>query len=221
MSRLKHARIVCLIKNDLTVEVMNENLDDDLATIWLKIGSNKKKGLLVGGIYRQHKLLGEQQNDATRLDSQHQQENRWRRICKIWKNKSKNKKTVVVGDINLDHLRWDHPEQHLENMVEETKNVIETSGFLQIVTNFTRSWRNQADSCLDQVWTNCPDRTVKVYNIERGASYHNVVGINVAVQDIKTGGNNTIKRLWKSLIVLNVSEDSNVLIGVIFWMRQM
>ena len=110
---------------------------------------------------------------------------------------SKNKKTVVVGDMNLDHLRWDHPEQHLENMVDETKNVIETSGFLQLVTNFTRSWRNQADSCLDQVWTNCPDRTVKVLNIARGASDHNVVGIHVAAQDIKTGGTNMVKRLWK------------------------
>ena len=197
MAKLKHARIVLLVKNDLIVHEMREHMDEDTAVIWIRVGQDKRNSMTVGGVYRQHKLLGGHQKDATRLEVQRQQENRWRRICSRWKNIAKNNKCVVVGDINLDYLRWTNPKQHLEKMVDETKNVIETSGFLQLVSGYTRTWRTHADSCLDHVWSNCPNRTIKVINESRGASDHNMVGIHVSIRNIKSGGNNIVKRLWK------------------------
>ena len=104
---------------------------------------------------------------------------------------------------HLDYLRWLYLEQHLEGMVEETKNFFETCGFQQLVMGHTRTWRRQADSLLDQVWSNCPQRTVKVTIESRGASDHNMVRIYVSVKDIKNSGNNIVKRMWKNLTRMN------------------
>ena len=112
----------------------------------------------------------------------------------------------MLGDFNLDHLRWESPEPHLDSMVEDTKNIIESSGFSQIITNFTRTWRTQADSLLDHIWKNCPHRTIKIHNRERGASDHNVVGVEVSTSDIITGGHNILRRSWKQFNIKRCTE---------------
>ena len=65
------------------------------------------------------------------------------------------------------------------------------NGFVQLVEGHTRTWRNQANSLLDQVWTNCDVRTPKVFNETRAASDHNLIGINVSRKDMKHGGSKT------------------------------
>ena len=77
------------------------------------------------------------------------------------------------------------------------KEGIETCGFQKLIEKHTRTWRHQVDSLLDQVWYNCTQRTVKIMNLTRGASDHNVVGITVCLKDIKCGGQNIVKRVWK------------------------
>ena len=88
------------------------------------------------------------------------------------------------------------PEQALENMVDKMKELIETVGFQQLIVGHTRSWRQQADSLLDYMWSNCPERTVKTFNIMRGSSDHNLIGLKLALKELKTGGNNVVKRTW-------------------------
>ena len=83
-------------------------------------------------------------------------------------------------------------------MVNEVKDNIETSGFVQLIEGHTRSWRGQSDSLLDHVWSNCDSRTVNVYNESRGASDHNLIGINISRKDMKLGGQNQIKIIWKN-----------------------
>ena len=61
-----------------------------------------------------------------------------------------------------------------------------------------RQWRQQADSLLDHMWSNCPERMVRTINDSRGSSDHNVIGLEVALKDIKSGGNNVVKRTWKN-----------------------
>ena len=45
----------------------------------------------------------------------------------------KDSKCVVIGDLNLDHHRWQNPDHRVQKMVQITKDEIETSGFLPIV----------------------------------------------------------------------------------------
>ena len=196
MSTLKHARLVLLAKDDLPIQILEEKTDTEAAMIWAKVGTTRRSSLVIGGIYRQHQLLGGQQN-LTRLEALRAQENRWKKIVKKWCDLSRNVNCVVLGDLNLDYLRWATPEPHLENMVDELKYQVETRGFQQIINSHTRTWRQQADSLLDHIWTNCPIRTIKTWNEVRGSLDHNVIGIEIATKENKGGGNNVVKRLWK------------------------
>ena len=198
MSLLHHARIVLLIKEGLQYKLLSEAMDQDTATIWCKIGNTKKNSLVIAGIYRQHLVLGNNSTPATWLERQKQQEERWEKVIRKWCNTSRNSNCIVIGDINLDHLRWSNPPQHHENMVNQLKDNIETCGFVQLVEGWTRTWQNQEDSLLDHIWSNCDARTVKVVNETRGASYHNLVGIQVSLKELKLGGQNQIKRVWKN-----------------------
>ena len=52
-----------------------------------------------------------------------------------------------------------------------------------MVNGFTRTWNNQPDSCLDQLWTNCPERIIFVQNIPRSFSDHNLINCAVKTKD--------------------------------------
>ena len=110
---------------------------------------------------------------------------------------SVNSNCVVLGDLNLDHLKWALPEGSQEKMVNEVNNKIETSGFQQLVKGATRTWKDQNDSCLDHIWANCPNRVIKTFNTTRGSSDHNVIGVELSLKEIKNAGNNIVKRMWK------------------------
>ena len=138
-----------------------------------------------GGAYRQHHILGRNYQNSSWLDVQQEQEERWRKVLISWKKITRNSKAVLLGDINLDHIRWENPENKHEVMIEYMKDIIETSGFVQLVTQFTRSSRGAADSLLDHIWANCQARVSNVVNIDRAASDHNVVGLDISLKDIQ------------------------------------
>ena len=197
MNSLGHARLVMLARDNLNVQIVADKNEVEAAMLWVKVGGGRKNTILVGGIYRQHQLLGMSQDNLTSAQLLLEQELRWSRIVKKWRNLSSNTRCVVVGDMNLDHLKWASPDLKHDKMVDEVKNWIETCGFVQLVVGHTRSMRHQVDSLIDHVWSNCSERITKVYNDNRGASDHNVVGVIVSLKDIKTGGQNVVKRLWK------------------------
>ena len=85
-------------------------MESDTATIWVRVGSSKKKNIIVGGIYRQHRVLGVTDKEASRLELKLEQEERWKRVVKHWKAASNNAKCITMGDINLDYKRWQEPE---------------------------------------------------------------------------------------------------------------
>ena len=97
ISRLGYSRIVAMVNENLQYRVLTEHMEDDLSTFWLKVGGRGTKGVIVGGIYREHTLLGQPESVETI-----EQERRWSRILKQWKNVSSNQACAVVGDMNID-----------------------------------------------------------------------------------------------------------------------
>ena len=162
MTTYNHARIVLLVRESLQVQMLYDLMDAETATIWIRIGNTRRNQLVIGGIYRQHLLLGDMNRPDTRAELQNLQEERWCRIVRKWKSIGRKNNCVIIGDLNLDYLKWHSPPQNQESMVNRVKDIIETSGFVQLITSQTRSLRGQEDSLLDHVWTNCDRRTVKV-----------------------------------------------------------
>ena len=197
MDTMMHARIMLLVKDGIIVSRLQEQ-DTGSASIWVRIGHGRNSSLTVGGIYREHLRLGQTDRNISRQELLRLQEARWNVIIRKWKQMGLHGKCIVIGDVNLDHLRWNNPEQHHEHMVDCVKNLIEIDGFVQLVENHTRTMRHQTDSLLDHIWSNCHHRTVSITNEVRGDSDHNVIGIVVATKYIKSSGHNILRRSWKN-----------------------
>ena len=184
MITLGHARIVLLVRNDTKVTKIEEYMDEVTASIWVRIGHGRHNSLVIGGLYREHSQLGQQELASTWLERKSLQEQRWNLLVNKWKLAANNPRCILIGDINLDYFKWAVPDQMNESMVRQVQEEIETLGFIQMITGHTRRWRAQADSLIDQVWSNCHQRTVRHFNFERGDSDHNVIGLVVSTKDI-------------------------------------
>ena len=198
MSNVHHARLVLIVKEDLEIELLEDYMDAEAATIWVRLGPNRRNSILVGGIYREHRVLGRTLPNATRLEMMEEQQIRWRRIVEKWSRAGRTSKCIVIGDLNLDMRRWQNPDQYVSNMVELVQDKIEQEGFVQLVQEHTRSWHGQADSLLDHIWVNCPNMVQSHHNILNGASDHNIVEVVISCKNIVQGGFNIKKRLWKN-----------------------
>ena len=199
MKSMKHSRIMLIIREDIEYELMTEYMDEMTATIWVKLGSRKKSTFMVGGVYREHTQLGLDNSNATKAELQRDQERRWNLILKQWKKAGRKGRCILIGDLNLDFLKWNDPDQCHSKMVEAVQQEIETEGFVQIVSKFTRTWAMQNDSLLDHIWINCVNRVISHENRINSSSDHNSVEVTMAGKDIQDGGLNIRKRNWKKM----------------------
>ena len=58
MNSMKISIIVALVKDGFQYKIEKDLMDDQTASIWLKISGKRRKNILVGGVYREHTLLG-------------------------------------------------------------------------------------------------------------------------------------------------------------------
>ena len=99
--------------------------------------------------------------------------------------------------MNLDFLRWENPESNIKGMVEETKYAVEPEGFHQMIVDATRFWPGKPSSCINQVWTNTPQRVIKTWNVNRGTSDHNIVGADIRVKGVTENKLEFVTINWK------------------------
>ena len=89
---------------------------------------------------------------------------------------------LTVGDLNLDFLRWDDPDQGQRSMIEETRDVIETKGFCQLVKGPTHSWRNTRPLLIDHAWTNNPNMIIQCKNVDRPVANHSLIETKIRLK---------------------------------------
>ena len=180
MTVMKYSRIVVLVKNEINFKIEREYMDSVTASIWLSLPRRGKKKVMIGAIYREQHLL--RVGTPNNTDNPNDQEARWRVVLDQWARASRGTESYIIGDLNLDYLKWDDPDARQKKMVESTKLVIETIGFFQLVEGQTRAWKNQEDSCLDHIWTNFPGKILQVRNVVRAISDHNVIECSVRIK---------------------------------------
>ena len=172
-------------------------MENDLATIWMRIRRKGRKNLIIGAIYRELRQLQPQQTGPNMSGNINLQINRWARMINQWKKAAKLGDTVVTGDLNLDQLRWQDPPQHHRVMVDMLKEQIEAEGFHQVISGHTRSWRGHRDSSLDHVWTDKPDMIISTRNVTRAYSDHHVVCANLRLNGIEQPNEILMRRNMK------------------------
>ena len=196
MNSLGYARIVLVARTEIDLNILNQHMDDQGATIWVQIGKGRNK-MTVGGIYREHVQLARGETHDTWMERQARQVERWRSIVNKWRMAGRQSSSTVIGDLNLNYLRWENPEAGYEEMIEMVQDELEVEGFTQLMTGYTRNQRNQEDSLLDHVWTNRRDRILGHANIVRGSSDHHVISVDISCRNIRVGGQTTRRRVWK------------------------
>ena len=169
----KMIRIVLLVKDGLTVEILNNFMDPKIAAIWCKIGSRGRKPMTICMAYREHQyILVENDNNSL---SPACQLARWRCFINIWKQAAANTDVIVMGDLNIDFAKWNNNDNSNWRLIQIMKDEIETMGFSQQIETETRSWKGQSSSILDHIWSNSPGRLIFSKNVKRSFSDHNLL----------------------------------------------
>ena len=166
MNKVGNCRIAALVLEGVNVQLLDQYMNDTVASIWMKISLKGKKTIHLGGIYREHCWIKQPDPDN---NSGHilEQQARWNTFISQWEAASRRADTFVIGDTNLDYNKWDNPDANHDSMTEMVKTRIKTEGFVQTVRGDTRFWPNTTSSLVDQCWTNAPARIMKLYNSPR------------------------------------------------------
>ena len=191
-----YSRILLLAREGVKLEIMDECMDPNLPSIWVKLITRGKKPMIIGGLYREfHHLLQTQPNNT---DEWSLQVGRWKKTLESWKKATKNCKSIIIGDLNIDFLQWSEPSYRGKKLVQMMKNEIETSGFCQLITSFTRSWPGVPSTIVDHIWTDSPESIMSTSNTVRSASDHNVITAVLRTKNRKLHVHDITKRNMKN-----------------------
>ena len=172
---LNYSRIVALVKNGVTTKVMTNHMSKDISSIWLQIIRKGPKKLVVGGVYREHRFLN-QQDDSS--GTQAAQLSRWNKATQQWLEAGRGNDCIVMGDCNVDAIKWDQGQT--TPFTDIMDNNIIAQGFTQHIVGPTRFWPGCADTLIDHGWVNCPQKLVGHRNIDRAMSDHNVTELTIS-----------------------------------------
>ena len=189
------ARLVLLTKEDLEFKIRDDLMDDIVSSIWLKIKRPGSKGLLICGLYREHQYLG-QDTDWSLQPTE--QSRRWSHFLRQVETARLSDICHIIGDINLDYIKWNTPDYTQLQMITDAKNSLEASGFYQLVKEVTRSWPGQVDSLIDHFWTNDPSKELSVTNVVRAVGDHNVITAIVRMKGSDNVRLDTRKRSYRN-----------------------
>ena len=129
-----YTRPALLVKEGTEMEVLEEHMEEDTAAIWFKVNRKGFKKIVIGAIYREHQLLCQDRDIDT--ESESKQTARLKQILRQWESATEGCEAVIIGDINLDQMKWNNPELINKKIVEAVQDRIETRGFIQIVEGY-------------------------------------------------------------------------------------
>ena len=195
-NKLKYSRIVLLTKKGLQFKLEEDRMEDTISTIWIKVGGRGVKGVRICGLYREHKLI--RQPEPNNSDDVLLQVQRWEKTVRQWIDGSSAESCLIIGDTNIDVIKWNNPDQGIEDMVEILNEEIITRNFQQLIQGATRFWINKEPSLIDQVWSNSPQRISEIKNFTRGTADHNVICVSHRLKGKITTSQESISRNWNN-----------------------
>ena len=203
------AHIVLLTRENIEFKLREDLMDDIFSSIWIKITRPGSKGLLICGLYREHQYLLQDTDWSLQPAEQNK---RWLNFLRQVETARLSEICHIIGDVNLDFTKWNAPDYSQLQMITDSKNILEASGFFQLVKDVTRSWPGQVDSLIDHFWTNEPNKVLSVTNKVRAVGDHNVITATIRIKGSDTRRLDTKKRSYKNfdpLIYRQLLESEN------------
>ena len=167
-------RIIALRKNNASVDICarKDLMSPDFPSIWMEAKIENKKSILIGGFYREWTQVG------SRTD--HEQ-------CRILetltdqmtKANTEGKRVVMLGDANLDSLKWENKEYTHNKVAKEMQNALASNGMVNMDVGNTfladrlRLDGTKIESALDHVYIQKEmEADIKVTKGESSATDH-------------------------------------------------
>ena len=177
------SRLVVYTHSSLVVKRRHDLEHSSLSAVWLELGMPRQKKIIVGNVYREWQHMGQGSNNST--GSVAEQLQRWLTFVEMWEKVLKEgKEVMVLGDINLDFLKWtrrnlpaNDSSVRLKQLNELIFSRIFPLGVSQLVTTATRVSPADPPSGLDHIYTNRPDKCSDVQAELNGGSDHKVLKI--------------------------------------------
>ena len=169
---IKMSRVVVYVRSDVRFNRRSDLENNTDASLWIDLLMKGGRKLTIGNIYREFQIAGHLESR-----SNEQQLNRWKSITDSWVNAG-NSDTIVMGDFNLDFMKWDNLSGINDDLANLVNMKVQTLGFTNIILEPTHihPW---GSSAIDHCWNNIPRRIVGSININYGISDHNIIGCRV------------------------------------------
>ena len=108
-------------------------------------------------------------------------------------------------DTNLEFLKWTKADLPANDTTRRLLPLIEVlfasifpQGVSQLVTSATCSWPGQADSGLDHIYSNKPDKLSNVYTEYSGGSDHKLIKVTMFAKSMSRNARYVRKRSFKN-----------------------
>ena len=205
-SDLSISRVVVYTHQSLVVRRRYDLEENTISAIWLELGLPHKKKIIVCNAYREWQQLGQLNSESGTVAAQLQ---RWCKFLDMWEMALKEgKEVVVMMDANLDFLKWTRSDlpanditRRLSSLIEQLFTRIFPHGVSQLVTTATRSWPGQADSGLDHIYSNKPDKLSSVHAEFTGNSDHKIIKVTRFAKSLSRNARYVRKRSFKNFCV--------------------
>ena len=205
------SRVVVYTHSSIIVKRRPDLEDSSLSAIWLEVGMPRQKKILVCNIYREWQYMG--QGPGNQSGNLTAQSGRWSMFLDKWEAALReNREVIVLGDINLDFLKWgrDLPandsQARLRGLAESLFTRIIPLGVSQLVRTATRAAPNTQASGLDHIYTNKPDKCSDAYTEFIGGSDHKLIQVTRYCKSLKNNVRYVRKRVFKNFCALTFCE---------------
>ena len=174
------ARAVVYTHSSLVVKRREDLEDEVISSVWLEAGLPRQRKIIVATFYREWQQPGNADQSSKSIQDQLE---RWCRFLTQWEAAlSEGKEVIVMGDINLDFLKWTRTDLtptdstlRLKPLTEALFSRIFPHGVSQLVKVATRVWPGLADSGLDHIYSNRPEKCSDITAELTGRSDHKLL----------------------------------------------
>ena len=192
------SRVAVYTHTSLVVKPRPDLMNNELSAIWLEVGLPNKRKFLVCNCYREWGYL--KQPDQ-RSHSRAAQLERWTMLIEKWECAlNEGKEVILLGDINIDSLKWfkdglpsSDPIHKLRPLIDLLQEKIMPFGVYQKVAVPTHM-----ESCLDHLYTNKPEKLCDIMAVNNGGSDHKIISTVRYAKNIDRNVRYIRKRCFKN-----------------------
>ena len=197
------ARVVVYTHSSLIVKRRQDLENDTIPAVWLEIGLPRQKKILLSTMYREWQLPHQADTTSKSIPAQLE---RWSCFLTMWETAlMEGKEVLVMGDMNLDFLKWSNKNLaatdttvKLKPLIEELFTRIIPHGVSQLVKEGTRVWPGVPTSGLDHVYSNKPEKISDICLEFSGGSDHKLLKFTRFSKSMSRGSKYVRKRTFKN-----------------------